>query len=98
MFKSNQTIIVFGLQDHQVTDKSVQYFCKKIQFHNKFIQQISLYSNKWITDLSIQSIYDMILNNNSLNTFWISDCQLSKQGKDKLQQSIQTKIDFDLRL
>jgi hypothetical protein len=40
----------------------------------------------------------MIINNNSLKRFWIWDCQLSKQGKQQLQQSIQTKIDFDLGL
>ncbi len=98
MFKSNQTITVFGLQDNQITDQSIEYFCKIIQFYNKTIEEISLYSNKLITDLSVDHINNMITNNNSLKTFWIWDCQLSKQGKHQLQQSIQTKIDFDLRL
>ena len=98
MLKSNETLIAIGLQDNQITDKSIEYFCEIIQVYNKVIEEISLYSNKLITDLSIDYINNMIKNNKSLKTFWIWDCQLSKQGKYKLQQSIQDKIDFDLRL
>lgn len=98
MLKSNETLIAIGLQDNQITDKSIEYFSEIIQVYNKVIEEISLYANKLITDLSIDFINNMIKNNQSLKTFWIWDCQLSKQSKYKLQQSIQDKTDFDLRL
>ncbi|CAF3943403.1 unnamed protein product [Rotaria sordida] len=98
MLKINETLVVFGLQDNKITDKSIQYLSQVIQFNNKVIEEISLYSNKLITDISIDYIVNMIRNNQSLKTFWIWDCQLSEQGKYKLQQSIQSKIDFDLQL
>ena len=98
MLKSNETLIAIGLQDNQITDKSIEYFSEIIQVFNKVIEEISLYSNKLITDSSIDFIDNMIKNNQSLKTFWIWDCQLSKQSKHKLQQSIEDKTDFDLRL
>ncbi|CAF3383837.1 unnamed protein product [Rotaria sp. Silwood2] len=98
MLKINETLIVLGLQDNKITDKAIQYLSQVIQFNNKTMEEISLYSNKLITDISIDYIFNMITNNQSLKTFWIWDCQLSEQGKCKLQQSIQSKIDFDLRL
>jgi Ran GTPase-activating protein (RanGAP) involved in mRNA processing and transport len=98
MFKSNQTLISIGLQNNQITDQSMEYFEQILTFYNKTIQEISLYSNKFITDSSIQSIINILNKNNSLNTFWLWDCQLSEQGKYQIQQSIQNKINFDLRL
>lgn len=98
MLKSNQTIISIGLQDNQITDESIQYFSSVIENFNKSIEDISLYSNKLITDLSIQSLSNMINQNNSLNTLWIWDCQLSEQGKQEIQQSIQIKNHFELKL
>ncbi|CAF3549624.1 unnamed protein product [Rotaria sp. Silwood1] len=98
MLKTNETLIVLGLQDNNITDKAIQYLCQVIQSDNKTIEEISLYSNKLITDTSIDYIFNMITNNQSLKTFWIWNCHLSKQGKHKLQQSIQSKSDFDLRL
>ena len=98
MLKLNQTLITIGLQDNQITDNSMEYFSKVIQFYNQTIEEISLYSNKFITDSSIDFINNMIKTNQSLKTFWIWDCQLSEQSKLILQQSIQDKTDFDLRL
>ncbi|CAF3499030.1 unnamed protein product [Rotaria sp. Silwood1] len=98
MLKTNETLIVLGLQDNNITDKAIQYLCQVIQSDNKTIEEITLYSNKLITDTSIDYIFNMITNNQSLKTFWIWNCHLSKQGKHKLQQSIQWKSDFDLRL
>ena len=98
MLKSNQTLISMGLQDNQITDKSIEYFSYVMRVHNNTIQEISLYSNKLITDLSVDFIINIFNNNHSLNTFWLWDCQLTKQGKDKIQQSIQSKINFELRL
>ncbi|CAF4451225.1 unnamed protein product, partial [Rotaria socialis] len=79
-----------------ITDKAIQYLSQIIQFKNQVIEEISLYSNKSITDGSVDDIFNMIRHNQSLKTFWIRDCQLSEQGKDKLQQSIQDKNNFDL--
>jgi Ran GTPase-activating protein (RanGAP) involved in mRNA processing and transport len=98
MFKSNQTLISIGLQNNQITDQSIQYFEQIITFYNKTIQEISLYSNKLITDSSIPFIINIINKSNSLNAFWLWDCQLSQNGINQIQQSIQNKINFDLRL
>ncbi|CAF3424861.1 unnamed protein product [Rotaria socialis] len=81
---------------NKITDKAIQYLSQIIQFKNQVIEEISLYSNKSITDGSVDDIFNMIRHNQSLKTFWIRDCQLSEQGKDKLQQSIQDKNNFDL--
>ncbi|CAM4961743.1 unnamed protein product [Rotaria socialis] len=96
MLKTNEHLIVLGLQDNKITDKAIQYLSQIIQFKNQVIEEISLYSNKSITDGSVDDIFNMIRHNQSLKTFWIRDCQLSEQGKDKLQQSIQDKNNFDL--
>ncbi|CAF4892828.1 unnamed protein product [Rotaria socialis] len=98
MLKTNEHLIVLGLQDNKITDKAIQYLSQIIQFKNQVIEEISLYSNKSITDGSVDDIFDMIRHNQSLKTFWIWDCQLSEQGKDKLQQSIQDKNNFDLQV
>ncbi|CAF2215851.1 unnamed protein product [Rotaria magnacalcarata] len=98
MLKTNEHLIMLGLQDNKITDKAIQYLSQIIQFKNQVIEEISLYSNKSITDGSVDDIFNMIRHNQSLTTFWIWDCQLSEQGKDKLQQSIQDKNNFDLQV
>jgi len=98
MFKSNQTLISIGLQNNQITDQSIEYFQQIITLYNKTIQEISLYSNKFVTDSSIEFLINIINKSNSLNSFWLWDCQLSEKGKNQIQQSIQNKINFDLRL
>lgn len=98
MLKTNNILTVLGLQDNKITDKSTQYLCQAIQSYNNTIQEVSLYSNKSITDESINHIINMITNNQSLETFWIWDCQLSEKGKSKLQASIQSKTNFNLLL
>jgi Ran GTPase-activating protein (RanGAP) involved in mRNA processing and transport len=95
MLKINETLIGLGLQNNQITDQGIQYLSK---VKNDSIEQISLYSNKLITDDSINYITNILHKNKSLNQFWIWDCQLSKQGINQLRQSIQTKINFQLIL
>lgn len=94
----NDTLIVLGLQENKITDKSVKYLSNVIQFKNKVIKEISLYSNRSITDASVDDMANMLQNSQSLKRFWLWDCQISEKGIEKLQQSVQSKINFDLQL
>ena len=98
MLKSNQTIRSIGLHENKLTNQSIEYFSKVMQKFNKTLEDISLYSNEFITDASVQSICDMIKNNQTLKILWIWDCQLSEQGKQQIREAIEDKLSFDLQI
>ena len=96
--KSNETLITIGLQENRISDQSIQYLSTILFSYPNSVENLSLYSNKLITDLSVQSFIQITQKTIPLKSFWIWDCQLSDQGKDQIKQSTQSNIHLDLIL
>lgn len=95
--KSNETLMSIGLQENRIGDQSIQYLCKILFSYPNSVESLSLYSNKLITDLSVQSFIQIIQKKIPLKSLWIWDCQLSDQAKDQIKQLAQSNIDLDLK-
>ena len=94
MLKTNQSLIILGLQENRFSDRSLQHLSQVLQHENQTLEQLFLHSNPSITDLSLPFIKPIFQYNQSLRVFDIHNCQLSIQGKQQLQHLT---TDVDLR-
>ena len=85
MLRQNKTITELYLGYNQITDKGVQKLAQVLEKHNRTLKIFSLTSNPLITDLSVNHLQQMLQTNDILEQLLIDDCQLSFNGKQRLQ-------------
>lgn len=97
MLEFNRTLTVLGLQENRIGDRGVLLLSKVLKEKNNTLHELSLYSNPSITDRSVDPLIDMLLHNQSLQTCWLWNCQLSNNGRNRFETFQQSKPKIDLR-
>jgi hypothetical protein len=98
MLKINKILTLLRLTHNSLTDQGVQYLANTLTHHNNILESIDLSSNKFITDLSIDYLVQMILRNQRLSSLSLSNCGLSEDGKQRFRAMGQAKYGFKLSL
>ena len=96
MLKKNQTINTLGLAMNKIGNEGVQILADTLAQQNTNLQIITLDRNQMVSDLSVNSLTNMIKYNRSIKELWINDCNLSEKGKKKLQGAIESNRAFKL--
>ena len=87
MLKKNQTLHTLGLAMNKIGDQGVQLLANILTQQSSNLQILTLDRNPLVSDLSVNSLINMIKHNRSMKELWIYDCSLSEKGKKKLQEA-----------
>ena len=98
MLKTNRTLTHLWLQENHIGDRGTQLLAGVLARHNWTLELLALYSNKLLSDLSVNAMLDMLRMNQSLQQLNIDHCSLTEVGEAKLQEMIQSKKDFQLMI
>jgi Ran GTPase-activating protein (RanGAP) involved in mRNA processing and transport len=98
MLKINKILTFLRLSHNSLTDQGVQYLADALTHHNNILESIDLSSNKFVTDLSIDCLVEMIICNQRLSALSLSNCNLSEDGKQRFRPMGQAKYGFKLCL
>ncbi|CAF1493776.1 unnamed protein product [Adineta steineri] len=98
MLKTNHSLTQLWLGSNQITDRGMQYLADVLAHHNRTLHVLSLTWNKLITELSVDSIINMLEYNQTLRTVCLSNCDLSDIGKERLREAIKLRKEFYLDL
>jgi hypothetical protein len=96
MLKTNEILTDLWLSYNAIGNIGVKSLAEVLISKNKTLIQLYLNGNTSINDLSIYNLVLMLKSNRKLNTLWLQDCNLTKEGKDKLENTITSREDFDL--
>jgi Ran GTPase-activating protein (RanGAP) involved in mRNA processing and transport len=98
MLKSNSTLKSVFLDKNNIGDRGIELLANALIHHNSTLIHINLDENKLVSDESVDILVQMLQQNRSLSYLHMFKCNLSKKGKDRLRQVIQTKTDFNLNV
>ncbi|CAF3540530.1 unnamed protein product [Rotaria sp. Silwood1] len=98
MLKTNTTLIVLWLDCNRISDEGVHFLANTLIHHNKTLQELSLKKNKLITSLSVSYFIDIFQHNQTLTRLDISNCSLTKEDNQRLQNISNQNQDFILQL
>lgn len=84
--KISENLNNLSLCDTQITDNGIKMLCETLKLNNLSIRCIDVRSNLLISDLSVDSIIEMVDKNDILSAFRLDNCGLTQNGKDKLKE------------
>jgi Ran GTPase-activating protein (RanGAP) involved in mRNA processing and transport len=96
MLKRNSTLRSLTLSMNNIGGGGVELLTNALSHHNSTLDSIDLSWNKLVSDRSVEFLVEMFKQNRSLSFLYISNCNLTEQGEDKLRQITQTKKNFHL--
>lgn len=96
VLKVKRTLTVLHLNDNQISDKGVQLLAKALCEPKTNLVKLYLHNNQSISDLSVNYLVDMLRQNRSLNTIWLTDCSFTNAGKQWLKEVVRSKKNFHL--
>ncbi|CAF4387115.1 unnamed protein product [Rotaria sp. Silwood2] len=98
MLKTNTVLTGLELSENQISDRGVELLANSLTRHNQSLIWLSLSFNWLVSDLSIDFLVRMLEQNVSLKEWYISDCNLTENGKSKLRQTEKSNVGFRLRV
>ncbi|CAF1122133.1 unnamed protein product [Rotaria sordida] len=98
MLKTNRMLTWLWLSGNEIGNRGVELLANTLAYHNSSLEWLFLNSNKAINDSSVDALLHMLKRNHSLKTIYINNCNLSEIAKNKLQEMIKFKKDFDLEV
>jgi Ran GTPase-activating protein (RanGAP) involved in mRNA processing and transport len=98
MLQTNETLKELWLSHNEISNEGVKQLANVLAYKNKTLKFLSLSMNKFMTDLSINYLIEMLEHNQILKKFWMKDCNLTEQGKIKLHQIVDKKKKFKIEL
>ena len=96
MLKTNRTLTHLWLQQNEIADRGIRLLAGVLARQNWSLQVLILFSNKFISDLSVPALIEMLQLNRSLQKLVIDDCNFTSTGEEKLQEVVKSKKDFEL--
>jgi Ran GTPase-activating protein (RanGAP) involved in mRNA processing and transport len=98
MLQKNHTLIRLQLQANEIGDRGVQYLADALAKYNTTLEQLEMAENKFVSDTSVDFLVETIRYNRSLKVLDIRFCNISDSGKAKLQETIKSNKDLQLKL
>jgi Ran GTPase-activating protein (RanGAP) involved in mRNA processing and transport len=86
LIKNSQTLYHLSLSDTQITDDGMKMIIDTLSSNPTTLRCLDLRSNILITDLSVDSLLQMVEKNQTLSACRLDNCGLSQDGKDKLKE------------
>lgn len=96
LLEKNITLTWLHLGRNKISDQGIQRLADVLTHRNCTLKALELSHNKLITDASVDSLVEMLKENKTLETLWINNCNLSAEGKKKLQKVTQSNQRFFL--
>jgi len=98
MLEINQTLTDLWLSNNEISNEGIKQLANALIYHNKTLKFLSISMNLFITDLCIDYLIEIFEHNQTLKILWITDCNLTEQGKIKLQQIADQKKKLKIHL
>lgn len=98
MLTKNKSITHLHLFGNRITDSGLRTLADAIEKHNSTIQVLSLDAHEYITNVSIEYLLQMIRNHPSLEKLYLTGCNLSQKGKERLLKVQQYNANFEIFL
>jgi len=98
MLRTNHTLTDLWLSNNEIGNEGIKQLANVLAYHNKTLKFLSLSMNIFITDLCIDYLIEMFKYNQTLKIFWMTDCNLTEQGKMKLHKIADQKKKFKIDL
>jgi hypothetical protein len=96
MLKTNSALLYVNLDGNNIGNRGIESLITTLIHYNRTLKRINLNRNKFVSDASVDFLVEMVKQDCSLSHLYISDCNLSEKGKEKLRQTTQKKKDFSL--
>ena len=97
MLKRNETLMELGLGGNEISDGGVEVLAEALTYHNHTLRWLHLSKNRLISDTCIECLLQMFGQNRKLQVINIDNCNLSSDGKQRLQSKAQLKTSFSLK-
>ncbi|CAF3786097.1 unnamed protein product [Rotaria socialis] len=94
MLRTNKILVYLGLSSNCIGEQGVNYLADALTTCNTTLKELSLQSNKFLRDSSIDSLFAILKYNNALDTLDISGCNMSTVGIARLQDEAKQKSSF----
>ncbi|CAF2132629.1 unnamed protein product [Rotaria magnacalcarata] len=94
MLKTSRILVYLGLHSNLIGEQGVKYLADALTTCNTTLKELSLRSNKFLRDSSIDSLFAILKYNNALDTLDVSDCNISTVGIARLQDKANQKSSF----
>jgi len=88
MLKTNTNLLWLHLGQNKITDTGLVLLTDVLTHENETLKVLALSENKSITDVSVDIILQLLTKNQKLETIWLTDCNISIDGKAKLREFI----------
>ncbi len=98
MLKINTMLVRLQLGNNEISHQGVERLANVLTHHNITLLSIRIGVNKLISDSSVDILVKMLKQNQTLGCLDISVCNLSENGKERLQQIAQSRKGFKLLL
>jgi hypothetical protein len=98
MLKKNSTLHSLNLNVNKIGDHGIKLLANTLTHYNSTLTHLYLSENKLLSDASVDFLIEMLNQNRSLSYLFISNCNLSEEGEERLRQTAQTKKGFYLQL
>ncbi len=98
MLKINTMLVRLLLGNNEISHQGVERLANVLTHHNTTLLSIRIGVNKLISDSSVDVLVKMLKQNQTLGCLDISVCNLSENGKERLQQIAQSRKGFKLLL
>ena len=98
MLKRNRTLMELRISGNNITDRGVQLLANTLTYHNNTLRWLYLSKNPSIGDACIDYLLEMLGRNGKLQELAIDNCNLSTDGKQRLQTKALLKTSFTLKI
>lgn len=96
MLKTNQTLTHLILNRIYITNQGVHLLSNSLGLFNKTLQVLSLSTNSLINDSCIDSLIEMLKQNQTLKGLDLKSCSFTEDNRQRLNKSRMKKQGFKL--
>lgn len=90
MLVTNRTLKTLSLFGNLIDNLGIKYFAHSLSYYNSTLECLQLSGNTLMSDGSIEYLIEMIEYNQTLKKIHLFNCNLSNEGREKLQTMIRT--------
>lgn len=98
MLRTNTTLTELWLGNNDIGSEGIEELTDILAYDNQTLKYLSLSSNRFVNDESIDDFINLLKENRTLTSLWLTDCNISEQNKIRLQQLAKRKAHFRLEL
>lgn len=94
LIRKKPTLTTLYLNDNGIGNQGVTYLADALCQSKANLRKLYLQNNKRITNESMSILIEMFEKNQSLTTFWLTSCNITEDGRQRLQKETSSKNNF----